>query len=443
MTYIYIIIILTILLIYFFYIEKDILSPVILSLLSFLGAFILAFIGTCTWNNQKELSMQLVIIFLIGILSFTLGVKAASKIYKNRISNKSLKVKEIKIENWKIVLSCIFLLTTIVLMIAEIKRVCNYFGYNSNNISSLLSYYRSKGVLYANEISSKTVEINFIVKQMHKTSVVIGVLFIYAFCNNLFINKKNYFLLIPILLSMMESLLTSGRSLFMRLIMIFVLGALFFYLKKKQKVNMKTILFLTIILVSILLLFYLMLPLLGRKTNIGFIKYISFYFGCGIPSFNLFLSNIPNHIGYIGEETFTGLYQLLNKFHILNFERIASYGWKSFDGMNSNIYTSLKAYYFDFGYIGVFILQFIFGLLATLYYNYSKNNKNILFLVIYFYYIYIFVEQIRAEQFYGLLSSTTVSHLLIIIVMYYFLYKFNKKNNKELVKKVRALIKKE
>lgn len=45
----------------------------------------------------------------------------------------------------------LFILATILLMILEIKRICNYFGVNSDNISSLLSFYRSKGVLYSNE----------------------------------------------------------------------------------------------------------------------------------------------------------------------------------------------------------------------------------------------------------------------------------------------------
>ncbi len=442
MTYIYLIIILSILMIYIYLNEKDVFSPIFLSLLAFFGAFTLAFIGTFTWNTQKEMSMQLVLIFLIGILSFTIGAQIAQKISNKKKVNKTITNKELRIENWKVLLSSIFIITTIVFMVLEIKRICNYFGYNSNNISNLLSYYRSKGILYSNEISSKTADINFIIKQMHKTSVVIGVLFTYAFCNNFFMKKKNYILLIPIVLSMTESLLTSGRSLFMRLILIFLFCFLYFKIKKDKQINKKTIIYGIISVIAILLVFYIMLPLLGRSTDISFIKYITFYFSCGIPSFDLFLTKIPVHTGYLGEETFTGLYLLLNKFHIVNFTRIASYGWETIGGMHSNIYTSLKAYYYDFGYIGVSILQMLFGFLSTIYYNFSKSNKNIIFLVIYFYYIYIFIEQIRAEQFYYLISSTTISILLIIIVMYYLLYKFNKKNNKELINKIRGIVKK-
>lgn len=442
MTYIYLIVILSILLLYVYLNEKDIFSPLFLSLLTFLGGLALALVGTFTWNTQKEMSIQLVLIFLIAILSFTIGAQIAQRISNKKKISKNIRNKEIKIEKWKIIVSSIFIVTTIVLMIVEIKRICHYFGYNSNNISSLLSYYRSKSILYSNEISSKTADINFIIKQMHKTSVVIGVLFIYAFCNNFFMKKKNYLLLIPIVLSMSESLLTSGRSLFMKLIIIFLLCFLYFKIKKDKQINKKTIIYGGLSIAAMLLIFYIMLPLLGRSTDISFIKYITFYFSCGIPSFDLFLAKIPEHAGYIGEETFTGFYLLLNKFHIVNFTRIASYGWETIGGMHSNIYTSLKAYYFDFGYLGVCILQLLFGFLATLYYNFSKSNKNIIFFVIYFYYIYIFIEQIRAEQFYGLLSSTTISHLLIIIVMYYLIYKFNKKNNKELISKVRGLIKK-
>ena len=435
MTYIYIIIVLSILLLYVFMSEKDIFSPTFLSILAFLSAFILAVIGTFTWNTQKEISIQLSLIFLLGILSFVIGARIARIISKKKITSKTSESKEIIIEKWKIIVLSVFIIATITLMIIEIKRICAFFGYNSNNISNLLSYYRGKSVLYSNEISSKTSDINFIVKQMHKTSLVIGVLCIYAFCNNFFTKKKNYYLLVPIILSMGESLLTSGRSLFMKLIIIILLCFLYFKIKKDNNISKKTIIYTCTSIGAILLIFYIMLPLLGRSTNISFIKYISFYFSCGIPSFDLFLAKMPEHIGYIGEETFTGIYLLLNKFHFINFTRIASYGWETIGGMHSNIYTSLKAYYFDFGYIGVCLLQMLFGFLSTLYYNFSKSNNKNIFMVIYFYYIYIFIEQIRAEQFYGLWSSTTISNLLIIVVMYYFLYKFNTKNFLELLDK--------
>lgn len=423
MTYIFLASILLILIIYVYKSEKDIFSPLFLSLIAFFFAFLLAFIGTFTWNTQKEISLQLISIFLIGILSFTIGSRVVQRITKNKLPNRKNTISEIKIEKWKIILSSIFIIITIILMIMEIKKVCNFFGFNSNNISDLLSYYRSKGVLYSNEISSKTADINFIVKQMHKVSIIIGILLTYAFCNNFFINKKNYFLLVPITLAILSALLTSGRSLFIRLILIFLMCFLYFKIKKDNGINQKTIIYSTISIILIIVLFYTMLPLLGRSTNVGFIKYITFYFSCGIPSFDLFLTQLPPHVGYVGEETFTGLYLLLDKFHVLNFTRIASYRWQVIGGMSSNIYTSLKAYYYDFGYIGVFVLQMFFGILTTMYYNFSKNNKNNIFLIIYFYYIYIFIEQVRAEQFYGLISSTTVSHLLILIIMYRLLYK--------------------
>ena len=441
MTYLLLIIVISILLICLYLDERDFFSPLFLSLTAFDMAFVFAFVGTLSWNNQFKISSELVLIFIVGILAFTLGSILAKNIYDDKIKKKTMRNKKITVENWKIVIASTFIIITIVLMILEIKKVCAYFGFHSNNISDLLSYYRSKGVLYSNEISRNTVDINFIVKQMHKTCLVIGVLFIYAFCNNNQFKKNNYYYLIPVGFSMIESLLTSGRSLFMRLILISFFCYLYFKLKKLKKLDLKTILYGGGVIIGVLVLFYVMLPLLGRNTNVGFIKYITFYFSCGIPSFNIFLLDVPEHVGYLGEETFTGLYLLLNKFNIVDFTRIANYSWVSIGGMNSNIYTSLKAYYFDFGSLGVMLLQFIFGFVSTFYYNYSKNSKKTILFVIYFYFIYIFIEQIRAEQFFGLISSTTISNLLIIMVMYYFLYKFNKKSNKVLIKRIKKFMK--
>ena len=127
MTYIYLIIILSILLIYVYLKEKDIFSPLFLSLLSFLGAFILALIGTFSWNTQKEMSMQLVLIFLIGILSFTIGSQIAQKICNKKFIIKTVKTKEIKIDKWKVLISSLFIISTIILMVLEIKRICSFF----------------------------------------------------------------------------------------------------------------------------------------------------------------------------------------------------------------------------------------------------------------------------------------------------------------------------
>lgn len=445
MTYVLFIILLFVLLVCVYLKEKDIFSPLFLSLIAFLVSFIFAFIGTFSWNTQSELSYTIIGIFIIGIFGFIIGSIIAKKYYlkKNCSINKSSKIKKIKIERWKIILSCIFIIATIILMILEIKRICSFFGYDSNNLANLLSYYRSKTILYSNEISSKTTDINFVIRQMHKTTVIIGVLFIYAFCNNFFQSKKDYRLILPVILSMCESLLTSGRSLFMRLVLIFILCFLYFKVKRDGKINIKTIFTCVISIIVVLIVFYIMLPLLGRNNDISFVRYITFYFSCGIPSFDLFLANLPEHIGYIGEETFTGIYVLLNKMHILEFARISSYGWETIGGMHSNVYTALKAYYFDFGFFGVGILQILFGFLSTLFYNYAKKSKNIIFMIIFFYYIYIFFEQIRAEQFYALISSTTLSHLLIIFFMYYFLYIYNKKDNRKLLNRLLKTIRRE
>ncbi len=438
MTYIILIVLIILMLIGLYIRDKDIFSPAFLSLLAFLGAFVFSFIGIFSWNDRVSLSPEVMYILLVGLLSFLIGAKLVKLFLgkKQGFLEEKKVYSEIKIEKWKIVLSCLFIVATIVLMFLEIKRICSYFGYNSSNLANLLSFYRSKSILYTNEISSATVEMNFFVKQMHKVSLVLGILFIYAFCNNFFSKNRNYSLILPVIFSMGESILTSGRSLLMRLILIFILCIMYFKVKKDGKIKFKTIATAAVSVVLVLLVFYIMLPLLGRNAGVDFVKYISFYFGCGIPSFDIFLENYPTHIGYIGEETFTGVYLLLNKFNVLDFTRIASYGWETIGGMHSNIYTSLKAYFFDFGILGVVILQLIFGFLTTLYYSLSKKCNKRIFMFIYFFYIYIFIEQIRAEQFYALISSTTVSQLLIILVVYYLLYKFDKVKLKGIFNKI-------
>lgn len=424
MTYLILIIALLVIGIIVFTIFKhDFLSPSILSIFFFLIAVAFAFIGTFTWNTEANLNSVTVFIILIGIVSFIFGEILSRNTTKDKNINK--KGICIEISRKKVIISIIFIIITMLLMIIEIKKVCGRFGYYSNNIADLLAYYRNLGNLFSNEITQEN-DINFLVKQMNKMCVALGIVFSYIYANNYYHKdkfKKINILLIPIILSMVETLLTSGRALFMKMAMAFIFLILLYYFKKKKndKVNFKVLIFTFLGFIFLGILFYLILPFIGRNTSSSFIDYVTFYFGCGIPSLNNFINNIPVHSQLIGEETFTGIYLLLNKFRIVNFTRITEYSWVFFSGLGSNIFTSFRAYFFDFGWIGLILCQFIYGFVSSKFYLSIKKIDNSILIPIYGYFACTFIEQIRAEQFFGLFSSTFLSYIIYFFIVYVFL----------------------
>lgn len=401
--------------------KKDILSPSFISCIMFEISAVLACIGKYSWNDEESLSGITIGIVVIGMISFIIGEYILKKFFYKQKKEIEAKHSIIKIKKYKYFIMYLFVIVTIAFIVLELNRICQYYNYDSNNISDMLSFYRHKSVLYEDVLTRDHTDINFFVKQMHKVCVVIGFINIYIVINNFFYDEKKYKnslnSLVIACICMGESLLTSGRALLMHYL-IFTLFMVLFFIRKKYKIsNAKLVVGSCISLLLMTISFYFIAPLLGRGASNGIIEYISFYFGTTIPSLNRFLQNIPEHSKYIGEETFTGVYLFLNKIKLISYTRSTAYGWQCFaNGAGSNVYTSLRAYYFDFGFIGLICCQLLFGFVFSK--LDSLKNRDNRYLIIYAYYFYVLIEQIRAEQFFYAMSTTTIAYIVLFVVMY-------------------------
>lgn len=436
MTYgILLILLLILLIISFFKFEKDILSPTFISCAVYSFSVLLAILGLGSWNYVEKLQIKVIFIIFLGIFAFFIGEILARKFFnkkeklictKNGKKNNSIKNKtlnpEIKVNKLIYLITIIFIFATGFLLISEIKKICNFYDFNSNSIPKMLAFYRTKIGLFSTDLIKDNIGINFIVKQMKKTCDVLCVIWMYIFFYN-HINKvslkKNFLNIFPILLCMLCTLLTSGRSLLMHMIVSAVMMFLILYfLEKKQINNYKILRNVVICAILSLGLFYIILPLTGRNTKANGFDYITFYLGTPIPSFNVSIDN-KDAEQLIGEDTFNGIYYSLNKLGIIEYVKPSTHEWTKFEGFSSNVYTSIRSYYFDFGIIGVLLCQFVFGFFVSLLYLRIKNKKEPLLIIIYSYYGYVLIDQIRDEQFYNLLSTSTIAYLLIIIVLYF------------------------
>ncbi len=412
---------------YYFY-EKDILSPSVISCGMFLFCTFLAFLGLFSWNEVKNLSLETIGIVLVGIIAFILGEFLARKTTKEKEKKNSKELQIIKIDSWKYVLSIIGIVLTIFLLIIEIKRICAYYGFQSNHLPKLLAFYRTKTPLFSTDLITDGVDVNFIVKQMKKCCDVLCIIFMYIVANNILAKDSPKRILkysIPIALTLFTTLLNSGRSMMMHMLVGFLMMFLILFQYKNKKIPKKAYFYLGGALVGSLLLFYFVAPLLGRGTKMNFLQYITFYLGAPLPSFNHFLTHMPVHAPYFGFETFSGIYATLNKLHIVDALQIGSREWVEFSGFNSNVYMSFRRLFFDFGIVGVFIGQFIFGFVISKLYLKIKDLKYPLLFLIYGFYAYILIDQIRDEQFFGLFGSTLISYLILISFFYFVYFKLN------------------
>ena len=430
MTYIVVLAILIILIVAaFIYFKNDILSPTIVSSAMYAFSTLLALLGLLSWNDEKTLPMKIIIILSSAMVAFFIGEILARKLYK-KVENNNKKEKKkpntVKVNKFVYIGTILFIIITMICLVLEIKRICNYYNFNSNSIPKLLAFYRTKIGLFSTALARDNVDIHFIIKQMKKTCDVLCVIWMYIFFNNTSEKKlkKNILNLIPIVLCLLCTLLTSGRSLMMHMIVSFLMMYLITRVTNyKKKEIIKLVKIIGICGAGALLAFYFILPMTGRKTNANAFDYLTFYLGTPIPSFSKTIDKIEPFKNKFGEDTFSGVYYTLNKLNIIDYQKPASHEWTNFSTFNSNVYTSIRSYYKDFGIVGVIICQLVFGFAISLLYLRIKDKKEPFPIIIYSYYAYVLIDQIRDEQFYSLLSSATVAYILIMIVLYVFFIK--------------------
>lgn len=398
----------------------DILSPTFISAAAFSLCTILAMVGLFSWNNVPTLSPLLITIIITGILSFFLGESLVRKKFPPQKTRK-IKLKHISVPLWLSIASILFVVATIVLLYLNIKQVAAHYGFTGTGIGEMLSFYQSS-IRAANASSAaNVVDINFIVRQMRKVCDVLCIVSVYITVNNLFVpgklsqKIKNILPLTTIIvLVFLMSLLTSWRTPLMHFFVSIVACVYFFilYRDSSQKTVLKLVGISGALVAAVLGIFYAISPLVGRSAaDENFVSYVSFYLGTGIPAFEKTLENPPKHT-LIGEKTFAGVYTLLAKFDD-SFARAPSNQWTRMGNFTSNVYTSFSSFYFEFGLIGVIVLQFVFGAIASWVYLRAKTLSNPFITIIYINYFAILVDQIRDDLFFSSISSKTCIYLVL------------------------------
>lgn len=165
------------------------------------------------------------------------------------------------------------------------------------------------------------------------------------------------------------------------------------------------------------------MPLLGRTNTGGMIESTSFAIGTHIPTLNRGLRDKTDDMILNGINlTFNNAQQSLSRLGLIKNYKNSINIWYRFKNYSSNTFTSLYAYNHDYGIIGVFILQFLFGFIVTRIYLSIKKNSNLLALIFYSYFFYTIIDQVRGDQVYGLINIASIAFILIIYFVYFQLF---------------------
>jgi oligosaccharide repeat unit polymerase len=430
----------------FFKKYRDLLSPTFIYTLSMIISVLSSIIGLSFWNSENNINLTTFLIILFSIVSFATGECIVRKIFKikfNKTANKKLKneKKSIACQNifdksidvsWTItIFESLFIIITIIWLFFEIKRIAILAGYTEGGIGTIIGKYRELSTLFTTELLENGQNINSVVSQMRKICETICFINIYIFISNIsnkgFKLKNSVKYIFIILLCFCLAMLTAGR---MQILIYFVSAIFLFILFKLHNFSTLEIIKkyykkFIVLLVTILACFCLMLPLSGRKLETNPVSYLSYYFGISIPSLNIYINNGVPDVNFFGEETLRGVQTVLFKLKLSNYVQPISKEWIEFstsDGHTylSNIFTSGKRYFHDFGWGGIFICQFIFSLVFSSLYLIVKNKNFPVLLIFFSSYYYMVIDQVRDELFFAdFVHINMIFRFFTIFIIYY------------------------
>lgn len=415
-------------------IRKELLSPTFCVTMCFMVAF-----AFCTmFKNEWDLNLhsKMILIIIVGLLGCFLGEFFCLLIKKN--SSKELEIKplkEIKIEDYKIIL---FIILQLIVLFSFYKEVIRISGRSNVSFSVMMNSY--KNAIY--ETSSIENNVNILIKQFAKISYAGTIICLGIFINNCLANGKiikNIKYIIPLIIYILLTIIQSARSNMLQIIMSGIVMYYFLWRSKnnwKTQIDFKSLLKIVLIIFIMLLFFWMIKELVGRTSKKSFIEYIGFYFGGGVPLFNKYIEKPYGKFdGILGAETFTSIWGFVSKFS--NYNIVGNLEFRHSGDIHGNTYTAFREYYHDFGILGVFILEFCFSTFYTILLLklkkivIEKDDDYILKTILISAFCYpLFYETIAAQLYRVVLSIGTLTYIFFIYIMYYVFVKLKIKIKK-------------
>lgn len=422
----------------YIFFNKDIASPSVIICSMFIICVSFAVYNVDNWKIDYQFKTCMILV--LGVLSFLITGLIVNSIFivnrRNNVktyNNNKFFDNELKLYYVDKKIIFIFLVIDIVTTFFYFKEVYrislvagNDFGY-----LGMMSYYRGY-VAY----DSSAEGMSTLLTQFIKLCTAFGFVSIYILVYNSIVKrdfKRDGYLIIFVLLSMMQTVLGGGRGTILWLFSTaFVVSYITVMRKRNWKghINFKYIKYGILILVTLLIGFYFLKNLIRIfNTTNSIVDYISSYAGGSIQLFNLYIKDPTTPSKLVGQESCVGIYSTLDKLSIMD---ISSYypnnsnlEFRFSNGISiGNVYGAFRRYYHDFGILGVSILQIICSLFYNIYYNkiktLNKSHKSDFYILLYAYLTYhLFMMPIDDIFFKSFISLNCLTTVILLYIVYY------------------------
>ncbi len=410
--------------------DKEILAPAVVLCAVYVFSIICAIYNINYWGMNLHLNTFLVI--SLGILCF-IFFSYICKLFFKKTKNAekiSIKNKEIKIQNFKIIAVTIFMILFAIIYAYSVRKLAQSYGY-TEDYTELMAEYRENTSYGEDSLPGW-------INQFNKIMKAVAYLFTYVFVNNVIVSKKlfkNIKYALPFIIYMGASLFGAQRSELLSFVIILLTISYLLmarYNIRINTVNKKYVKRGAVIVIIFLVTFSSVRGLVGRQNESDTLDYITSYGGGSIELLDLYLQE-PIYAEKFGEETFYALTNTLSKFGITEKNDTIphlEFRYSSTGILIGNVYTAFRKYIHDFGYWGVFIFQMILAMFYTIfYYKTTGNNKNksAYDLKIQYYSIMIvplFMHSIQEQIFSSYFTLNTLVLMFLVWIWYVILIKY-------------------
>ena len=401
MVYILVILIAALLFVSFYTTGKDLFAPANILLITFLISLICAIYNISVWNFD----ISGYTVFLIFISLFNLGE------IRTNYGNKTIE----PINYIPLVFFVVFMLVCVFSQYKAIKSI------GSDNFTALMHIYRQ-----ATAYGNGNVNVNPLSSTMSNVATAITYITLFNLIYNFEYKGKIYklFNLTIIMLWVVLFFLQGTRfEVFSMPIAAFIL----IYLKKihergrYKKLSVLQLAKILIIALILLYAFYAIKDLVGRRSDQTIIEYLTSYLGGSIPLFDSFIKEPIHDLKVFGQETFYSLNNGLIRRGFIN-SPLYSYNkeFRSIQGVDiGNVYTALRDYYHDFGFVGMILLHTLFSAFYSWFYEKQKVKGSYFCILLLSRLYYCVVFYMFSNSFFSrIISFSFISELIIMWILY-------------------------
>lgn len=434
--------------------KKDIFSPGFVFCGVFLFSEIVCILESQTFN--LDFHYQTLLVLVVGFIAFTLVSWVSVKHYNSlNIVNlnraKSGSLKSVHVNGLAVYLLIIIQIIVIGLFIGYLSSIATAYGQAGLGLNGKIELFDKLTKFLPDDFKALQVPVPILYRILNPIAEAGAYITIYVAVNNYCYSKKlHLWTILPIILLCFQIVLNGSRTPLFRIITMMMFLVYMFKIKNSSAVVRRRFIKVIIILLGVVAISFIMiLIIMGRGgTEMSLNRYLFIYTGAPLANLDTYLSseNINHSSQLFAQQTFRNLYQYLEKltgFSIFGAPNILFFQTSPSGVEIGNVYTTFYQFFYDFGYIGVFVFTAIMAAFYNIMYLWLCKARNFLNghmsyqLFIYSYLFNDLIMSIFSNRFYEtILEPPFIKIAIISAGIVFFIVNWRYRNDSSIGKKI-------